>query len=154
MQPGGVYFAARDFASKAAENIARIAAIFHEFLMEDSDEISSETLQCAVNLISHYGEQYLNIFGKFNPVTEQQRDLTDLEDWIQTTQNNKQWSCIPKAYILQYGPNRLRDKARLDLLLDILASSFRITILKVNKKTVVYANTTIAAPQYYDLNRY
>lgn len=154
MQPGGLYCAAKDFASKAAENIARVAAIFHSFLVEDSDEISSETLQYAINLISYYGEQYLNIFGKFNPVTEQQRDLADLEDWILTTQNNKQWNCIPKAYILQYGPNRLRDKAKLDLLLDILASSFRITIAKVNKKTVVYANTTVVAPQYYDSNRY
>lgn len=148
IQPGGAYHGANDFASKAAENIARVAAVFHAFLNDETDEISRETLQCAANLVAYYGGQFLQLLGKTDPVTEQHYDLIELERWIRSTQYEKLCSYTPKAYILQYGPNRLRNKAKLDLLLDILAANGKITIGKMNKKLIIMANAApmVAAP--------
>lgn len=146
--PGGSYHGAKDFASKAAENIARIAAVFHAFLNEETDEISSETLQYAANLVDYYGGQFLQLLGRTDPVTEQQYDLAELERWIRSTLYEKRWNYVPKTHILQYGPNRLRNKAKLDLLIEILVINRKITIWKINKKIVITANATpmVAVP--------
>ncbi len=137
MNPGGIYFAARDFASKAAENTARIAASLHAFLIDDSDEVSSEMLGYAGNLMGWYGNQFLSIMGAHNPAMELERDLYDLENWIQSrlTQNNTNY--MPKSYLLQYGPNRLRCREKLDLLLGILSSHGRLMVYQHQKKWII-----------------
>lgn len=134
MNPGGIYFGARDFASKAAENTARIAASLHAFLIDDSDEVSSEMLGYAGNLMGWYGNQFLSIMGAHNPVMELERDLYELENWIQSrlTQNNTNF--MPKSYLMQYGPNRLRCREKLDLLLGILSSRGRLMVFRHQKK--------------------
>lgn len=136
--PGGMYYFAKDFASKATEHIARLAAIFHAFFTDDSDEITSETLNYAVNLVAAYGQQYLTILGASNPADEEQRDLTDLANWLLTCVYNKQVDCIPKSYLMQYGPNRLRQKSKLDVLLGILASHGKIGIVIQSNKKYIY----------------
>ncbi|GAB2529666.1 YfjI family protein [Simplicispira piscis] len=138
MRPGGIYYSAKDFASKATENIARLAAIFHAFFTDNDDEITSETLNYAINLIATYGQQYLTILGASNPADEEQQDLMDLTNWLLACVYNKQVDCIPKSYLMQYGPNRLRQKAKLDVLLGILASHGKIRIMIQSNKKYIY----------------
>lgn len=137
MNPGGIYFAARDFASKAAENTARIAALFHAFLIDDSDEVSSEMLRYAGNLMGWYGNQFLSIMGAHNPAMELERDLYELENWIKSrlTQNNT--NIMQKSYLMQYGPNRMRCREKLDLLLGILSSHGRLMVYQHQKKWII-----------------
>lgn len=146
VQPGAPFCESKEFASKAAENIARIAAVLHAFLSENSEEISSETLKYANDLFYYYGNQHLKSFAKAHPFAEDQRNAMDLCTWIYSILSGKRWNYVTKAYILQYGPNRLRNKAKLDLLLEYLAASFQITIWKQGKKTLIYPNTPVQTP--------
>ncbi|MCE1194308.1 MAG: DUF3987 domain-containing protein [Acidovorax sp.] len=143
VQPGGPFHESKEFASKAAENIARIAAVLHAFLYDNSEEISPETLQYANDLFFYYGNQHLRSFARANPLSEDQRNAMDLCAWIYSILSGKRWNYVTKAYILQYGPNRLRNKAKLDLLLEYLAASFQITIWKQGKRTLICQNTPV-----------
>lgn len=147
MKPGGQFFAAKDFASKAPENIARIAAVFHAFLFDDSDEISSENLRCATNLVDYYANQYLATFQKHNPVLEHFEDLMTLEKWIFSTWHELKMRGVSKSYILQFGPNRLRQKSKLDPLLENLVQSNRI-VAQRNKKGLLYFPISAFRPVY------
>lgn len=143
VQPGGPFCESKEFASKAAENIARIAAVLHAFLYDNSDEISPETLKYANDLFYYYGNQHLMSFARAHPFNEDQRNAMDLCAWIYATLSGKRWNYVTKAYVLQYGPNRLRNKAKLDLLLEYLAASFQITIWKQGKRTLICQNTPV-----------
>ncbi len=146
VQPGGPFCESKEFASKAAENIARIAAVMHAFLYDNGDEISAETLNYADDLFYYYGKQHLMSFARAHPFTEDQRNAMELCAWIYSTLRSKRWNYVTKAYILQYGPNRLRNKAKLDLLLEYLAAALQITIWKQGKKTLIYPNTPVQMP--------
>lgn len=153
MQPGGIYCFAKDFASKATENIARVAAIFHAFFTDDSDEITCETLNYAINFIDICGQEYLKILGASNPVDEEQRDLVDLENWLLAFVCNNKMDCIPKSHLMQYGPNRLRQKSKLDALLGILASHEKIRILIQGNKKYVYPVIPNMTRHYFNPNQ-
>jgi hypothetical protein len=146
VQPGGPFCGSKEFASKAAENIARIAAVMHAFLYDNGDEISAETLHYAGDLFYYYGKQHLMSFARAHPFTEDQRNAIELCAWIYSILSGRRWNYLTKAYILQYGPNRLRNKAKLDLLLEHLAATFQITIRKQGKKTLICPNTPVQMP--------
>lgn len=138
MNPGGQFFAAKDFASKAPENIARIAAVFHAFLVDDTDEISSENLRCAINLVDYYANQYLSTFQMHNPALQYLEDLMTLENWIFSICHKFQFNGVPKSYIMQSGPNRFRQKSKLDPLLENLVASSKLIAQRNRKGTFYY----------------
>lgn len=149
MNPGGLFFGARDFASKAAENIARIAANFHAFLVDDSDEVSSEMLWHACNMMTWYGNQFLSLMAAHNPINEQERDLAELENWIRTTLQNKGWNFMLKSFLIQYGPSRLRSKGKIDLLLGIISSYGRLSVWQYQKKWIISIPSSVAPALQY-----
>jgi hypothetical protein len=63
IRPGGVFCENRDYASKIAENIARIAAVFHTFQGEAGTEIPVETLRSATKLALWYAHQFIALFS-------------------------------------------------------------------------------------------
>jgi len=144
MNPGGVFCDARDFASKAAENVARIAANFHAFLIDDSDEVSGEMLQVAANMMNGYANQFLSLMGAHNPINEQERDVAELENWIRSTLQKKGWNFMLKSFLMQYGPNRLRSREKIDLLLGILCSYGRLSVWQFQKKWIVSVTSPVA----------
>lgn len=149
MQPGLCNSNIRDFASKAAENIARVAAVLHAFMTDDSDLISIEILKSAIDLIEWHRQQFLLIVTQENPVVEYQRDLDELHIWIKNALATRGVIYIPCAVIMQYGPHRLRKKEKLDQLLYSLANSNHIGFSYLGKKRFVFLPQPTHLPVTY-----
>lgn len=137
MQPDGMFYDMKDFASKAAENIARVAAVLHAFDTDNSDEISDEVLFAAINLVAWHAEQYRNLLNSTNPLVEKQRKMTELYNWIASTLMSRNWTYLFCSYLLQYGPNFSRKKATMEEMLSSLAQSGQILIFYVERKRVI-----------------
>ena len=137
MQPGGIFCEMKDFASKAAENIARVAAVLHAFEIDGSDEISDEALVSAINLVAWHAEQYRNLLTSTNPLVEKLRKMTELYTWIASTLMQKSWAYLHCSYLMQYGPNFSRKKATMDDLLSSLEQSGQIFIAYVGNRRVI-----------------
>ncbi|HAT8252099.1 TPA: DUF3987 domain-containing protein [Legionella pneumophila] len=119
----------KDFASKAPENAARLAALFHLYSGSEGD-ISSEHMDQAIAIISwHLFEtrRMLNIQSEKEEILEAQRLL----DWL--VAHDKKHT-TPRE-IQQFSP--IRDKQTRDESLELLVNHNYIKICKHNQKTVV-----------------
>ena len=94
-----------DFASKAGENVARLAGLFHLFSGSEGD-ISTEHTEQAIEIVSWHLQEVSRLFdGSSKSVAE--NDATKLQRYIK----NKGLQATNYRQLRQSGP--LREKARL-----------------------------------------
>lgn len=115
INPVGRLKSASDHASKLADNIARLAALFHCFERFDGD-LSIQTLNLAIAIGKWYSNEFLKLFDVEG---EKEVDVNELVDWFQR-RGSINSPVVRKNFIRQYGPGRLRDKKRLDNALELL----------------------------------
>lgn len=125
----------KDFASKAAENVARLAALFHLFDGKDGS-IEVETIEKAIQIIEWHLWETRRIL-QVKPQSTQQQDATRLIEWLiyknllQTT---------PRQ-IQQFGP--LRNKQRRDRTIQYLVETNYLRETKLDGKTTLLVNPDI-----------
>lgn len=134
---GGPNANIRDFASKAPEQIARIAALLHAFETDDSDEISSETLSASINLVEWYRMQFIQMVMQNDPVTEYQSDLNLLSGWITSAILKNHGLPLAWSDILRYGPYRLRKDCKIKDLLRNLVNTGAFSLLPNGRQNFV-----------------
>jgi hypothetical protein len=115
ISPDGRLNSASDHASKLADNVARLAALFHCFENFEGD-ISLSTLNLAINVGNWYSSEFLKLFDAKG---EGEIDADELFDWLKK-QSFINGPSMRKNIVRQYGPNRVRDKRRLDNALEVL----------------------------------
>ncbi|EPD4819148.1 YfjI family protein [Salmonella enterica subsp. enterica] len=126
----------KDYASKIAENTARIAALLHYFNGNDGD-ISPSSLESASRIIIWYADEYVRLFSKPQEIILANSDADELYYWIRSLCQKNNYPIIRKNTILQYGPNRFRNRSKLDELLFILQSKNRIIMERRGKVTLI-----------------
>lgn len=98
-----------DHASKLADNIARVAALLHVFEGFPGG-ISLTTLQFAVDFCLWCSDEFHNLFV----LPEQEvTDALELDEWLWRYRDDRV-NTIPKNYVRQHCPNKLREKNRLN----------------------------------------
>jgi putative DNA primase/helicase len=105
----GDYETVKDFASKSAENAARLAGNFHVFCYGAYGEISADTMRRATTLAHWHLNETRRIFMNL----EQPDDVLlarALLEWIHA----KGMTTLSLKEILQYGPYKLRDRNNRD----------------------------------------
>lgn len=119
--PGGYYSDVKDAASKIADHVARIAALFHVYEGNDTTEIQLDTVQRAAILGEFYLNEFKRIFGTAPDTPQEYTDAYELERWlIYFARKYNQWQ-FPKRIIAQRGPNWLRkNSGRREAALDII----------------------------------
>ena len=132
IRPGGQFEGAGDHASKLADNIARMAALFHYFEGFDGD-ISLATLEDAIQVSMWYSNEFMRIF---TTPSQLESDSYELRSWLGCVAYDGR-RYIRKNHILQYGPSRVRDKKRLDLALKSICAQYGIAIVKFGKTTLI-----------------
>lgn len=125
----------RDLASKAADNIARMASLFS--LYNNEVEISKDSVEMASRIVIWHLHEARRFFGEIRTNPE---DLLigRLDQWL--LQKGKS---IPKNEILQNGPNALRKKESLDSALIALEKLNRIRVSTDGNKTSVEINPSL-----------
>ncbi|NWC91058.1 MULTISPECIES: YfjI family protein [unclassified Pseudomonas] len=111
----GRFKSASDHASKLADNIARLAALFHCFEKFEGD-ISVSTLNIAISIGKWYSNEFLKLFDVEG---QKENDVNELVDWL-VSKCGMHEPFIRKNIVRQYGPSRLREKKRLDDALALL----------------------------------
>lgn len=123
-----------DYASKAMDNISRVAAIFHKFEGLEGD-ISLDTLKRAVQICEWYAYEFVRIFTKDSGIPPEVQDANEMEEFLRNFSQRHRACVIRKNLITQYGPNQLRtNKVRRQAALEILMSQNKIS-LGMNGKT-------------------
>jgi len=105
----GEYSDVADIGAKAAENVARLAGVFHVIKCGPQGEIDSKTMLRASRVIGwhlHEGQRVLTAFNKPQSVA----DAETLLDWLLKQPAGP----FDPRQILRRGPRCLRDKGRRD----------------------------------------
>jgi hypothetical protein len=139
MAPGTQLASISDFLSKSPEHVARIAGILHAINGDPGEEISLVSLNAAISMVNWHMNQFIMLVATVNQETEYQQDLRELDNWIRDHCYRLN-SPIESSYILQYGPKRLRNKVKLNPLLDNLHFIGCLRIFFIGKKKVVSHN--------------
>ncbi|MGB4926411.1 MAG: YfjI family protein [Giesbergeria sp.] len=150
LAPGGYYSDISDFASKIAENAARMAAIFHAIEGKPGNLIDHESATSAVAVTTWYLNEFKRLLGEPQQLSDVHANSRILEVWLQE-------HCVRSGYRYQflqrhirtYGPNRLRDKKILGEALDQLARDQKLIIGKYNRQLCVSLNMQYFGHEYH-----
>lgn len=130
-QPGGRFELAPDHGMRLAQNVARVAALLHKFEGEEGG-INERALYAAMALCEAASRRFMCLMV---PEISDELDANFLDEWL--TRNRRQRGgvlqrFIPRAELRRYGPNRMRDNAILNPLIDMLVSRGRLAQVRKN----------------------
>ena len=128
---GGRFEACTEHGGKLPEIIGRVAALMH--LLEDhKGEIPRETVLLAADIVCAFSTQFQQVCL---PPPQPLQDAEVLDQWLcGFRRNNVQ--VVRQNFVRKCGPNRLRQKQRLEAALEVLITQNRV------------------APLYYGRTRY
>lgn len=126
----------KDFASKAAENAARLSALLHLFEGRESQMMSSECTERAIQIIHWHLLETRNLLDT-QPQTYEHQDAIKLLNWI----HEKALQETTPRYLQQYGP--IREKPRRDKAIKTLIENHYFQESKVDGKTLLMVNPQV-----------
>jgi putative DNA primase/helicase len=134
-----------DVASKSADNMARLAALFHIFKHGPAGAIGKESIDQASRIAAWYLDESRRFFGEL-ALPAEMADASRLDGWLINQCNRDRVQEVRKNHARQYGP--LRDAGRLDAAIHELAELNRLALKKDGKTTVIRINPALldAAP--------
>lgn len=128
MREGGRFCRIKDHASKLADNIARVAALFHCYEYGIGGSISVDTLASAMRLCFYFSDCFRSIF---DPRYRAWRDAEELNIWFNSFRI-RGVRYVRKNMVLKYGPNKLRKKSELDTALASLSGAGLVRMFRVS----------------------
>jgi hypothetical protein len=128
----GQWAGLQDFASKAAENAARLAALFHLFEGKIGD-ISLESIEQAIAIVHWHMQETRRLFGAGNQ-TDELTDARKLLDWLK----DKGFHKITVRDIQRLSP--LRDIIQRDNAISILVDHQIVRLIKEGNKMSLELN--------------
>jgi putative DNA primase/helicase len=133
---GGELHDVRDVASKAADNAARLAALFHVFEGMGGD-IGLNAFEGASRIAAWHLSESRRFFGEL-ALPAELADAVRLDDWLIEYGRRERTGFIGKNHVRQHGP--LRDKERLDAAIRELSELGRVRLEKEGKRLTIHLN--------------
>lgn len=122
----------KDFASKAAENTARLSALLHLFSGKDGQIGHQETEQ-AIEIIQWHLSETRRIFFS-RPKSSQHADAVKILEWI----SEKGLTSTTPRFLQQYSP--IREKQRRDKAIQMLIDHHYLNETRSDGKTALLVN--------------
>ena len=142
LKPNGDLRDIRDVASKGADNIARLAAIFHVFERGVSGGVGADSILRAGEIVFYHLNEAARILGEFSMPTELAA-AARLEGWL-TSQCKKDGTNIVLRRSVQHaGPYGLRDGKALDAAVKELEELSRACGVKNGKRREIHINPAL-----------
>jgi len=135
LKPLGDYATVCDFAAKSAENAARIAGCIHVFEGAQG-AIPHETMQRAAALARWYLGEALRVLDVLDE-PQAWADARLLDAWLAAAGDS------PIRDVLRLGPSPLRDKARRNAAMDVLAELGRARIERDGRRETLARNPAL-----------
>lgn len=122
--PGGEFEPIRGFASKAAEQAARIAGVLSLWQDMGLTHVSIEAMRCGITLAKFYLSEALRLSGAAQ-VSEEVAQAEALRVWMLSPSHGKNWLILRD--VVQRGPNRLREQPKAKKAIGMLAETGWLT---------------------------
>ena len=135
---GGELADIRDVASKAADNAARLSALFHLF-EHGIGAIGAECFDSASAIVAWHLFEARRFFGEL-ALSPEMADASRLDSWLIDYCRKNKVSAVRRSHILTHGPNSLRKKAKLDAAIDFLAELAHVRQVKTDKQEMLCVN--------------
>lgn len=136
---GGEFAELRDSASKAAENTARIAALFHILEHGPTGLIGAENVTRAGELVAWHLNEALRMITGIT-ITPQALAAQDLDEWLLMRCKQTGNLSITSSEALTRGPHRLRSRAALDGALVDLIEARRVRVGEYGRLRLIHVN--------------
>ena len=142
LRPGGEMADARDVASKAADNAARLAALFHLYANGATGQIAPEAVESAARIVGWHLYQARAFLGD----VAGPRDLLNarrLDAWLLDYCRREGIAEIERRTIQNRGPNPLRGRSALDAALTELTEAHRVREVDAGRRKIVKINPAL-----------
>lgn len=117
----------RDVASKCADNVARVSALFHVFEKDNATQISLEHVKQASAIVMWHLHEAKRIYRGLDE-SEDVKLARTLDKWLIDYCNANKTGQIRRNKILQNGPSTLRSKSALDQAMVVLVDLNRAKV--------------------------
>lgn len=148
LNPGGAYCQVRDAASKTAENVARMAALFHVYEGRSGD-IQRDSVDQACKVCEWYLREFVRIFCPPPPPPQEQIDAMTLDGWLRSHYAATGVYIVKRNILLQLGPGSVRSKARLDPAIGILNQFGKIRVVQDPQSRAWWVELFVQSNPYY-----
>jgi putative DNA primase/helicase len=140
----GTFRGVRDVAAKAAENVARLAALFHVLEHGASGTIASEEICSAACIVGWHLNEARRLLAELDTPVSLAAAIR-LDSWLHTEVQVNGTDRVPTKRIYQYGPNCVRDSRDLRAALVILAERGRARMEEEGRRRTVAINPALLA---------
>lgn len=127
----------RDVASKAADNAARLATLFHVFDHGIGSQVGIDSFESASRIVAWHLNESRRFFGELALPVEMV-DAVRLDTYLIEHCKREKTHMINKRLAQQYGPIRKKDK--LDNAINELCDLDRINVIAEGKKIMLQVN--------------
>ena len=145
LRQGGDLTDAKDVASKAADNVARLAALFHLYEWQSEGVINKDLVERAILIVSWHlyeAKRFLNQIA----IPEHINNAIKIDDYILKYCRDHITDSVPKNYLRRHSA--IRDKKLLNDALDELIDANRIRINLDDRTSIVEVNPALLGGDY------
>jgi putative DNA primase/helicase len=139
---GGDLADIRDVAAKAAENIARLAALFHVLAHGPGGVINEGVIDDAATVIGWHLHEARRLLSDLDTPTDLAAAIR-LDDWLIAEARGNDNHRIPTPRIYQRGPSCVRDAKAMKTALATLADRGRARMVEDGKRRFVVVNPAL-----------
>ena len=136
---GGELTDIKDVTSKAADNVVRIAALFHVYEHGITGTISEAHIVNAGHIMTWHLMESKRFFNELS-LSKELRHATMLDNWLFNYCKEHQTTEISTRTLKQLCPNSLRNKASFDDAISHLIDLNRVKIVNQGKKKLIHLN--------------
>lgn len=132
----------RDVAAKAAENIARLAALFHVLERGPTGPIGVGAVAAATAIITWHLGEARRLLGKLESPPALAAAVR-LDEWLCREARAAKTDRIPTRRIFQYGPKCARDSQAFKAIVAVLTERGRARLVTEGRRRYVAINPTL-----------
>lgn len=139
LKPGGDMAETRDVASKAADNAARMAALFHIYEQGLTGAISAAHMQAAMQIVTWHLYEASRFLGEV-ALPQALDNAAKLDAWLLQHCRATKSHSVRTRYVRQYGPRSLRKDSALDEAAVELVDAYRVRLVQKGKQIQLEVN--------------
>ncbi|MDW8468873.1 MAG: DUF3987 domain-containing protein [Burkholderiales bacterium] len=145
LREGGELADVRDAASKAADNVARLAALFQVF-ERGIGPVSAEAVAAASRIVGWCLSESRRFLGE-TALPAELANAARLDAWLRAYCRERGTQWVPRREVQRAGPARLRDGRALDEALRVLAEADRVRESSEGRRRHVIVNPRLLSGQ-------
>jgi hypothetical protein len=139
---GGDFADIRDVAAKAAENVARLAALFHTLRYGPDGEVDAEAVHAAAIVIGWHLYEARRLLSDLDTPADLVAAIR-LDTWLIAEARRTGDNRIPTPRVYQYGPSCLRDAKAMKTALATLTERGRARLEEDGKRRFITVNPAL-----------